>query len=387
MTVTTATTEMTAERDALLLLVDDREENLEVLSALLARPGIALLKATTGEAALELLLQHEVALALVDVRMPDMDGFQLAELMRGSERTRGVPIIFVTAGAPESGRIFKGYEAGAVDFLFKPLDPKLLQSKVSVFIELFRQRQQLAAQVEEHKQLVRTAELLIGVLSHDLRGPLSAIMTAGELLPRLQSGDERVTQIATRIRSSSKRMSRLIEQLLDFATARLGSLPIKPQRANLSELCEVAVAEFGAQHAALHCHVEGDPVGEWDPDRLLQVFANLIGNAIQHGKRDRPILVHVQGVATDTVRIAVENSGAIPDAIRASLFSPFVRSADSSRGTGLGLYIVERIAHAHGGSVSVRSEQGITTFEVLLPRHYTPGTSLARTPAGRPEPS
>src|SRR5688572_29215751 len=95
---------------AKVLLVDDREENLEVLEALLAGPGLTLLQATSGEAALELLLDHEVALALIDVRMPEMDGFQLAELMRGSERTRRVPIIFVTAGAEESGRIFKGYE-------------------------------------------------------------------------------------------------------------------------------------------------------------------------------------------------------------------------------------------------------------------------------------
>ena len=383
MTVTTASTDTGVERDALLLLVDDRAENLEVLSALLARPGISLLTATSGEAALELLLQHEVALALIDVRMPDMDGFQLAELMRGSERTRRVPIIFVTAGAPESHRIFKGYEAGAVDFLFKPLDPQLLQSKVSVFIELFRQRQQLAAQVEEHKQLVRTAELLIGVLSHDLRGPLSAIMTAGDLLPRVHPSDERVTQIATRIRSASRRMSRLIEQLLDFATARLGSLPIKPQRTNLSELCEVAVAEFGAQHSALRWHMEGDPVGEWDPDRLLQVFANLIGNAIQHGAHDQPIVVRVEGRMPEIVRISVANSGSIPEVIRATLFSPFVRSTDSSRGTGLGLYIVERIAHAHGGQVSARSEGGTTTFEVVLPRRYVAVTSSPRAPEGR----
>ena len=159
-------TEPVVYGDAKVLIVDDREENLEVLSALIVAPGVSLLKASSGEAALELLLQHDVALALIDVRMPGMDGFQLAEFMRGSERTCRVPIIFVTAGVPESGRIFKGYEAGAVDFLFKPIDPQLLQGKVSVFIELFRQRQQLAAQVLEHKQLVHTAELLIGVLSH-----------------------------------------------------------------------------------------------------------------------------------------------------------------------------------------------------------------------------
>jgi len=361
----------TQRDDALVLLVDDREENLEVLRALLERPGISLLKACSGEAALELLLQHDVALALIDVRMPDMDGFQLAELMRGSERTRGVPIIFVTAGAPESGRIFKGYEAGAVDFLFKPIDPQLLQSKVSVFIELFRQRQQLAAQVEEHKQLVRTAELLIGVLSHDLRGPLSAIVTAGELLPRAYPGDARVDQIAARIRSASARMTRLIEQLLDFATARLGGLPIKPRPTNLTELCDAAVSEYQSQRPGLYCHVQGDPVGRWDPDRLSQVLANLIGNAIQHGDAAHPIVVRVEGDDSESVKIAVENTGSIPPEIRESIFSPFVRSTDSSKGAGLGLYIVEQIANAHGGQVSVSSSNNTTVFEVVIPRHYT----------------
>jgi signal transduction histidine kinase len=289
--------------------------------------------------------------------------------MRGSERTRRVPIMFVTAGPAESGRIFKGYEAGAVDFLFKPLDPQLLQSKVAVFIELFRQRQQLAAQVLEHKQLVHTAELLIGVLSHDLRGPLSVIVTAGELLRRTRSGDERIENIATRIASSSKRMTRLIEQLLDFATARLGRLPLRPQPSNLRELCEAAIGEFHQERPKLFWDVHGDPVGTWDPDRLLQVLANLIGNAMKHGDPDHPVTLRVEGQLDTTVRIEVENTGTIPPEIRDSVFSPFVRSTDSSRGAGLGLYIVEQIARAHGGRVGVRSGEGMTVFEVVLPRH------------------
>jgi len=131
-----------------VLLVDDREENLTVLEALLEQPHVRLLKASDGNEALEFLLQYEVALALIDVQMPGMDGFELAELMRGAQRTRRVPIIFVTAATPEAGGAFRGYEAGAVDVLFKPIDPKVLQSKVSSFIEQFRQQQQLTADSE-----------------------------------------------------------------------------------------------------------------------------------------------------------------------------------------------------------------------------------------------
>jgi len=127
-----------------LLLVDDLEENLVAMVALLRGPGLRLLKARTGAEALELLLVNEVALALVDVQMPDMDGFELAELMRGSERTKHVPIVFVTAGAHDRKRLFQGYDSGAVDFLYKPIEPHILTNKVAVFVELFRQKQALA---------------------------------------------------------------------------------------------------------------------------------------------------------------------------------------------------------------------------------------------------
>jgi signal transduction histidine kinase len=131
------------------LLVDDLEENLLALEGLLRREGLELLKARTGPQALELLLVHDVALAIVDVQMPGMDGFELAELMRGTERTRRIPIIFVTAGAVDMQRRFRGYEAGAVDFLFKPIEPRILQSKAEVFFELYLQRREVARQRDQ----------------------------------------------------------------------------------------------------------------------------------------------------------------------------------------------------------------------------------------------
>src|SRR4051812_19602618 len=118
---------MKLKRDPVkFLIVDDIEENLVALEALLRREGLEILRARSGDEALELLLVHDVALALLDVQMPDMDGFALAELMRGAQRTRHVPIIFVTAAPQEQHREFRGYDAGAVDFLFKPIDPRIL---------------------------------------------------------------------------------------------------------------------------------------------------------------------------------------------------------------------------------------------------------------------
>ena len=152
------------------LLVDDLEENLLSLEALLRREDLLLLKARSGDEALEMLLHHDVALALVDVQMPGLTGFELAELMRGNERTRRIPIIFVTAGSTDGQRRFRGYEAGAVDFIQKPIEPDVLRSKVEVFYELFRQRQQLAAQRDELKvqrdELAAQAEALKAAAGH-----------------------------------------------------------------------------------------------------------------------------------------------------------------------------------------------------------------------------
>lgn len=165
------------------LLVDDLEENLIALEALLRREGLQILKATSGDQALELLLQHEVALALVDVQMPGLDGFQLAELMRGNERTRHVPIIFVTAGGGGQRR-FQGYEAGAVDFIQKPIEPDILRSKADVFFELYRQRQQLAAQRDELaiqadalREAARQKDILLREINHRIKNLFS--LTSG----------------------------------------------------------------------------------------------------------------------------------------------------------------------------------------------------------------
>ncbi len=161
------------------LLVDDLEENLVALEALLRWPGLELLRARSGREALELLLEHDVALALLDVQMPQMDGFELAELMRGSARTRSVPIIFVTAGAQDRGRVFKGYEAGAVDFLFKPIDPDILRSKTRIFFELHEQRAELerrlarALEAEEFRaRMLEASHDVIAVV--DERGRVGA---------------------------------------------------------------------------------------------------------------------------------------------------------------------------------------------------------------------
>jgi two-component system sensor histidine kinase/response regulator len=145
------------------LLVDDLEDNLLALSALLERDDVELLTARSGSEALELLLEHDFALAFLDVQMPDMDGFELAELIRGSDRTRHVPLIFVTAGARERQRVFKGYESGAVDFIYKPIEAHILQNKADVFFQLYRQRQQIAHELQERTETLRCSRMILEI--------------------------------------------------------------------------------------------------------------------------------------------------------------------------------------------------------------------------------
>ena len=184
-----------------ILIVDDIAHNITALEASLTGPEINLLVADSGTAALDLLLKHEVALAILDVNMPGMNGFELASLMRGSPRTSHVPIIFLTATAQDASRTFRGYEAGAVDFLSKPFDSRILQSKVDVFVQLEQQKRQLAAQLVTTRQMLEANEMLMAVLSHDLRTPLGAVLSSAEYLMRLEAS-EAVTTTATRIKSS-----------------------------------------------------------------------------------------------------------------------------------------------------------------------------------------
>lgn len=347
------------------LLVDDLEENLLVLEALLRREGLELLTARSGREALELMLEHEFALALIDVQMPEMDGFELAELMRGTERTRHVPIIFVTAGMQERHRVFKGYDAGAVDFLFKPLEPQILRHKTETFFQLHRQQQELAA-------TLRLNEELMAVVGHDLRNPLNVVLMTTSLLA--SSADPTVKKCADRLNSSGTRMLQIIDELFDLSRARLGGgIPIERQPLDLAAVARKTVAEFEATNPSreIAVLVSGDLHGEWDGGRLGQVLSNLVGNALRHGTVNIPITVQLNGHPSEVVA-TVHNGGHIPGDLMPRLFEPFqsgVGKRTRAEGLGLGLYIVQQIVHAHGGDVQVRStvDDG-TTFEIRLPR-------------------
>ncbi len=356
------------------LLVDDLEDNLLAMSALLQESltNVEFLLAHSGIEALELLLAHDVALALLDVQMPEMDGFELAELMRGSERTRHIPIIFVTAGVRDSRRHFRGYEAGAVDFLYKPLDPHILRSKAEVFHKLHRQKQQLDAHLREMADTLRLNEVFAAVLGHDLRNPLSAIVASAHLLQR--SEDAMAREAGQRVLNSGHRMARLIEDLLDFSRARLaGGIVVNPEPGDLGDLVRRVLQEHEAIAAGRDIELDrnGSLRGSFDGERVAQVASNLIGNALQHGAAEGRIYVVVDGTEESHLRLSVSNPGEIPSQLLGEIFEPFRgrrSGSDRGNGLGLGLYIVQQLVRAHGGEVDVMTGGGITKFTVLLPR-------------------
>jgi two-component system, sensor histidine kinase and response regulator len=356
------------------LLVDDLAENLLALAALLEGDDVEILTAQSGPEALELLLVHDFALAFLDVQMPDMDGFELAELMRGSERTRHIPIIFVTAGAREAQRMFKGYESGAVDFIYKPVESHILKNKAEVFFQLHRQRLELAQELKDRTETLKFNEMFSALLAHDLRNPLSAILASAAVLKR-RSADPNAQEAAARITSSGKHMGRLIEDMLDLARARLaGGIVIKREPADFKSLVERVVREHqaSAEGRRVEARYQGECTGRWDAERIAQVASNLIGNALKHGDASQPIEVRVDGTAPDEVVLTVANGGTIPANLLSHLFDPFRgghRPAGRREGLGLGLYIVSQIAQAHGGDVEVNTGQDDrTVFRLRVPR-------------------
>jgi PAS domain S-box-containing protein len=225
---------------------------------------------------------------------------------------------------------------------------------------------------QREEQVVRTArfrEHFVGIVSHDLRNPLTAIVTSAQLLLRYGELPERQARVVARIAASADRMARMIDDLLDFARSRLGGeFPIHPRRIDLRQICEQTVEELEfAYTRQVKLEVHGDPWGDWDPDRMAQVISNLVGNAVQHSEGDVEVTLRGE---SDFVVLETHNRGTpIPREVLPHVFEPGRRGTDRSGGLGLGLFIVQQIVLAHGGSIEVSSsESDGTTFTVALPR-------------------
>lgn len=374
--------------------MDDVPANLLAMEAILEPLEQELVLASSGEEALKHLLHGDFAVILLDVQMPGMDGFETARLIHARERTRHIPIIFVTALSRDERFLQEGYATGAVDYLFKPLEPEILRSKVSVFVELYLRGVELkerALEVAERRraeeELRRSAEFeqqLLGIVSHDLRTPLSTILASARHQLNAAALDEDTRKALARIHRSGERIRNMVDLLLDFTRARLGKgIPVVRARVDLHELCRSAIDELSATHPGQAVELRAgldDPAGEWDANRLHQVLSNLLDNARKHGDPARPITVRTYTVGEDSVGLKVHNHGpSIPEEVMARLFEPFEPGDPAAHRSslGLGLFIVRAIVEAHGGTIRARSGEDGTTFIVCLPRRAEAAAACA----------
>ncbi|WLI87782.1 hybrid sensor histidine kinase/response regulator [Massilia sp. R2A-15] len=384
-----------------VLIVDDLADNLQALDALIRDEQRMIFHAASGEQALQLLLEHEFALAILDVQMPGMDGFELAELMRGTERTRHIPIVFTSAAGRELNYAFKGYETGAVDFLYKPLDSDAVRSKVNVFVALDQQRHEVRRQVAaleesrkeqqvlleqlratqgELQRSLRMRDDFMSLVAHELRTPLNTLFLESQMrMLQLQRGNvealgpERLPAMIARDQRQIQSMIRLIDDMLDVSRIRSGSLSIRPTDFELMALLKRVVSDLALQAsgygATITLHPHGPVEGRWDEFRIEQVVVNLLTNALRYGN-GKPVDIVVEADAQQ-VRVDVIDAGkGISEADQRRIFEPFERGAGSGevKGLGLGLAISRQLAEAHGGRLFVTSDGHTgSIFSLVLP--------------------
>jgi len=413
-----------------ILLVDDHEENLLALEAILTHESYNLVRARSGREALREVLARDFAIILLDVAMPDLDGYETASIIRQRDRSRDTPIIFLTANYRTDTHVFRGYSVGAVDYIFKPFSPDVLKSKVAVFVELYNKREALKRHSEAlqraHDQLedrvrARTREIatanealraeiaererieqerlellerdqraraeaesvnrlkdeFLATLSHELRTPLNAILGWSHLLTTGKTNPATSQRALNVIRNNAMAQSQLIEDILDVSRIISGKLRLGVRAVDLAEVIDAALDSVSPAVEAKAIIIERDleplePIAG-DPDRLQQVFWNLLSNAVKFTPREGRVTVRLRREGDDAV-VSVEDSGIgiSPD------FLPYVfdrfRQADGSAtrrhgGLGLGMAIVRYLVELHGGTVRAESEgenRG-TKFTASLP--------------------
>jgi signal transduction histidine kinase len=386
---------MTIEYKTKLLIVDDLPENLQALEKVIERDDRLIFKAASGDAALELLLEHEFALAILDVMMPVMNGFELAELMRGTEKTRHIPIVFVSASGKELNYAFRGYESGAVDFLHKPLDIAAVKSKVSVFVSLYQQRNIVKRQVEaleKSRQELRATQIeleralamrddFMSLVGHELRTPLNTLHVESQIRQlRLDKGEmsafseENLRVMVARDSRQIKSMIRLINDMNDVSRIQNDKLSIQPTATNLTQLLHGIVADLAQQAQAagstFELDTQEDVTGTWDEFRIEQIIINLLTNALRYGD-SKPITIKLTADTTNIVLIVRDQGLGIPAAEQTRIFEKFERgnTKKAKEGLGMGLYIARQLAEAHKGTLVVESTAGKgSTFTLTLPR-------------------
>lgn len=378
-----------------VLLVDDNEANLVALEALLGSLPCELVRATSGNEALRLLLKREFAVVLLDVQMPEMNGFEVARYARENPVTREVPIIFLTAMHRTEESMLRGYGTGAVDFLLKPINAPVLLGKVRVFLELYTGKRRLHDEVLAHRKTLHALEEsntalrhFTNAASHDLRAPLRAIRGFLEALAD-ESGEQlndQARDYLNRCRRASQRMEALLSSLLGYAGLQK---PVTLTEIDCNALLEQVQADLG-EIISVHdvtLEVGPLPVITSDAARLYQLFLNLVGNAIKFRRPEEPprVVVSAQSSGNSHVFCIEDNGIGVDPRHGRAVFDAFRRLHTDGRfeGSGLGLTICQHIVEQLGGRIWMESAQGQgSRFYVELPGH--PGQEAAAQRASEP---
>ena len=364
---------MTAPTPA-LLLVDDRRENLLAVQAVLEPLGHRILWATSGEQALRFLLHEDVGVIVLDVQMPGMDGFTTAEHIKERERTRDIPIIFLTAISREEKHRLRGFDTGAVDYLFKPIEADLLRAKVTVFFDLHMKSRLLAEQAEhlerQRAELARSnadLEQFAYIASHDLQEPLRVITGFLELLAArlVDRVDDEARDWMGRVQRAAGGMSELVDGLLAYA--RAGGHQREPESVDLGAALAAALERVRLGDAKVHSESLGEALS-WRPE-MTAVFQHLVANALKSaGDTVGEIWVSAHR-DNGTVTVAVRDNGrGVAEADLERVFGMFERlEGDPYPGTGLGLAVCRRIVERSGGRIWMENndDRGVTVMFTL----------------------
>jgi signal transduction histidine kinase len=405
-----------------IMLVDDREDNLLSMETVLETDGYRFVKANSGRQVLKLLLTDlDFALILMDVQMPNLNGFETASLIYERERLRHIPIIFITANNYGEENLFRGYRAGAVDYIYKPVNPELLRAKVSVFVDLYRKNQRLLAQEQKLVAINRNLELEIGerkaseekvnelnkqllenisrleaankdldlfafMASHDLQAPLRKIRMFSD---RLLANQENVfgkegRLYVTRIQEVSRKMQDLINDILRFSKISVEKESFG--EVDLNGVVTDVLSEMEGTIREKNALVTSDRLPVLPASTVLMgpLFSNLISNSLKYSKKKQPPQIHIryeEGPANGEIngrepghrygRIYIEDNGIGFDQKYAEqIFDMFRRlhSSHEYEGTGIGLALCKKIVEMHKGFISALGRPGEgATFIVSLP--------------------
>lgn len=357
-----------------ILIVDDRRENLLATEKILKHLNATLYKASSGNEALSLMLRHPFAVVLLDVQMPEMDGFETARLMQEHDAMRGTPIIFITAISKEEKYATQAAEIGAVDYIFKPINPEILKSKITVYLDLYIQRMQIMQLNGTLTQSNEELERFAYICSHDLQEPVRIMRSYAELLEKnyratLDSDGQRYLGF---ISNHAMQLQRIIRDILAFS--RVGREEIALEEIDCAQLVEQVLSEYESLIAEHHVsiHTGQMPTMMASPTVLRVLLQNLIGNAIKFHDDTREREVHITSEKTQTDwQFTVRDNGiGIDPAFHDRVFMIFQRIHHRHEypGMGIGLATCKKLVELCGGKIWFESTLGAgTAFHFTLP--------------------